>query len=315
MKRNTDFTKIHHIPKQILHKGVLKTVKICPTCNIVRPFRSTHCNECDNCVLRFDHHCMWLGNCIGKRNYIYFYFYLFILTLNNIFIIFLSSFFIYKKFDGTTKRHRKISKILIKCLPSIFSILYSFIIMLFSTGQLLFHTLFIIKNITTKEEINKLVHSKAGNPYNKGCFKNCNEFFTRRKNESPLYTLKQLRKKQMVPKKYSVVLKPKIRRKKSVMLLYKLKTLNINRKSDLNIMQKKMSADIILRTGEKYSNLKRVYSCLTNNEKTMVKSQTISPDNNNLENIPEKTEENYNSSILDLNNDSTNRDLIINDEK
>ncbi len=42
----------------------------------------------------------------------------------------------------------------------------------------------------------------------------------------------------MVPKKYSVVLKPKIRRKKSVML-YKLKTLNINRKSDLNIMQKK----------------------------------------------------------------------------
>lgn len=314
MKRNSNLNKIHHIPKQILHKGVLKTVKICPTCNIVRPFRSTHCNECDNCVLRFDHHCMWLGNCIGKRNYIYFYFYLFILTLNNIFIIFLSSFDIYKKFGGSKIRHRKISKILVKCLPSIFSIFYTFIIMLFTTGQFLHHTLFIIKNITTKEELNKLVHSKAGNPYNRGCCKNCNEFFTRRKNESPLYTLKQLRKRQMLPKKFAIVLKPKIRRKKSV-IFYKTKTLKINRKSELNINQKKMSADISLKTNEKYSNIKRVYTCLTNNEKTVLESQEMSPNNNNLENIQEKPEENYNSSMLYLNSDSTNRDLIINDEK
>ncbi|KAM5180820.1 LOW QUALITY PROTEIN: palmitoyltransferase ZDHHC23 [Mantella aurantiaca] len=41
----------------------------CKVCQLMRPARSGHCRMCGSCVLRLDHHCVWIDNCIGSGNH------------------------------------------------------------------------------------------------------------------------------------------------------------------------------------------------------------------------------------------------------
>jgi hypothetical protein len=47
--------------------------RACARCVKLKPDRSHHCRLCDVCVLKMDHHCPWIANCVGHFNYKYFF--------------------------------------------------------------------------------------------------------------------------------------------------------------------------------------------------------------------------------------------------
>jgi hypothetical protein len=66
--RNTTCAmSIYPYDHTLFHPGA-----ICETCNIPKPARSKHCSLCKTCIQKQDHHCIWINNCVGRNNYIYF---------------------------------------------------------------------------------------------------------------------------------------------------------------------------------------------------------------------------------------------------
>eukprot|EP01116_Phalansterium_solitarium_P017887 TRINITY_DN453_c0_g1_i1.p1 TRINITY_DN453_c0_g1~~TRINITY_DN453_c0_g1_i1.p1 ORF type:complete len:573 (-),score=95.92 TRINITY_DN453_c0_g1_i1:133-1851(-) len=59
----------------------------CLTCMVRKPLRSKHCRSCHRCVARFDHHCVWINNCVGAKNILPFLACLCMIIVNHIWFL------------------------------------------------------------------------------------------------------------------------------------------------------------------------------------------------------------------------------------
>jgi len=166
--------------------------KWCMTCSVYRPPRSKHCSFCDNCVLRFDHHCTWLGNCVGLHNYRFFVILIYSAT------IFLTETIVtifriigMKEHDGTydrpisvwhpTEFFGRAGKWLAKVTEPVWEdlwmcllLIYCFLLLIAVLLLSIYHTVVSLQNLTTNEHVKNYYRD---NPFDFGPSLNCRQIY------------------------------------------------------------------------------------------------------------------------------------------
>ncbi|KAK1261150.1 putative S-acyltransferase [Acorus gramineus] len=156
--------------------GVEMKMKYCKICKIFRPPRSSHCIVCDNCVEKFDHHCPWIGQCIGLRNYRFFIMFITSALTSFIYIFAFSCWRLKQKLSSTKSG---VLGLLGNAPETLSLTMFSFFAIWFLTGLTIFHGYLIIVNQTARENYRKR-YADSRNPYDKGMLKNIYEALFRK---------------------------------------------------------------------------------------------------------------------------------------
>ncbi|XP_074331017.1 putative protein S-acyltransferase 7 [Apium graveolens] len=160
--------------RDVVVNHITVKVKYCDTCMLYRPLRCSHCSTCNNCIERLDHHCPWVGQCIGLRNYRFFFMFVSTATLLCLYVLSICWVFIVRIRD---KEKISIGKAIISYPASIVLIIYAVLALLFVGGLTAYHLYLISKNMSTREYSNYQYPSQNSNPYNKGVIENFMEVF------------------------------------------------------------------------------------------------------------------------------------------
>lgn len=140
----------------------------CRHCEKPRPPRSHHCHVCRTCVLKMDHHCPFVANCVGHGNYAHFYLFLLHLEAAIVYVVWMCWPAIASEYDPQDMQFQEHRDAVL-----------GFLVLVLSSGVgvgllLIFHTYLLLTNQTTVEV---LLRKLPNRPYDSGLRRNLQSVF------------------------------------------------------------------------------------------------------------------------------------------
>ena len=151
-------------------------MKKCRTCDIQRPPRTFHCGECEACIEVHDHHCPWVGNCIGKRNRPYFICFLNLVTAHALITVIINVVFLLQRNQEDSEVEEESALDKIRPIISVSALCFTCVVVC-ATGFLgTCHCCLSIHGMTTHEYLRS---SNKSREYDRGCIRNWKAYWVR----------------------------------------------------------------------------------------------------------------------------------------
>lgn len=129
--------------------------RFCRTCNVYKPPRSHHCSQCERCVLKMDHHCPWVNNCVGYYNQGYFIRFLFYVDISCLICITLLASRLSQVWGDSYYTWYYVRESLVELTMIVLNLVLAVPVLLSVGGLSIYHFYYLFTNTTTIESMEK----------------------------------------------------------------------------------------------------------------------------------------------------------------